>query len=226
MARSYSHSVSFVGIAPLMLLLLTQTGCPASQTWTTARTIPKGEVQHTVGAEVLGFNVDVCSDDEQFCLESDTDVLAAPFPAYVIRYGLADNMDIGGKFSTTGQVSGDLKVQLVRGETFEFALDPSLATTFSYMNLAAPLLFSFNLDPKITFTVSPKLSYQFIFSDGDYLADGFFVGGGANLQYRLNEKVAITPGFDIQTMVAGPIENVSATYFSIGAAVSFGGLPY
>jgi len=205
----------------LWLSVVTLMGCPASQTWTTARSLPKGKIQHTVGVEFLGASVEVCDDDAEVCAQGDG-FITAPFPAYVLRYGLTDFMDIGGKFSSSGQLGADLKLQLVRSKFFDFALDPGAYASVGFGNVQVPLLFSVNFTRNLTLTLAPKLSYQTLWvDDADNLAGGLYAGGGVNMQIRINEKIAVTPGFDYQTWLTGG-DVLSASYLSIGAGVSFG----
>ena len=54
--------------------------------------------------------------------------------------------------------------------------------------------------------------------------DGLFIGGGANLNVRISDRFAITPGFEWQTLVTDTEGgNVSLIVFGVG--FSFGAMP-
>lgn len=220
-----SAGLSAAALGSLLLL-----GCPASQNWTTARTIEEGSVQHTVGVEFLGIAFDDpdCDIDPMStaCTE-DLGFIAIPLPAYAIRFGVSDLLDIGGKFSASGTIGFDFKLQLVRSDAFDLAIDPGLSfiSTVTYWNL--PILISLNFGQSVTLTLAPKASYLLVLAGdagGDeFLLDGLFLGGGANFQFRAGKSVAITPGFDWQTLVTEADGRLS--FFSFGLGVSFGGMP-
>src|SRR5688572_23799881 len=175
-------------------------GCPASQTWTTPRTIPAGRVQHTAGVEFAGLLADDCAAGETGCVNVGGFV-PIPFPAYVLRIGAADMLDIGIKASSTGTFGVDFKIQVVRTDFFDLALDPGVTFpwifSFGYLNL--PIMFGLNFSDSLTLVLYPKGTYALLFADYDAdeevaTVDGLFVGGGAALQVRISDRFALTPG--------------------------------
>ncbi|MEM9193720.1 MAG: hypothetical protein AAGF12_31385 [Myxococcota bacterium] len=222
------------------LVLLGAAGCPASQSFLTARSLPKGDIQHTVGVEFLGVdyrNSDCAPDDEE-CLDP-IGFAAVPWLAYAVRVGATDWMEVGGKYSTSGLLSLDLKFELFRSEYFDLAVDPGLSFTpggalftedredavgidaaFTYFFL--PVLGSFNFGP-VTITLQPRMSYMLLFSQSASFTDGLFLGGGVSIHWRVSDVVTLIPGFDYQVLTAP--SNNSANFFSGGIAVSFGDQP-
>ncbi|MBI2897217.1 MAG: hypothetical protein HYY06_26910 [Deltaproteobacteria bacterium] len=205
-------------------------GCPSSQTWTTARTVPAGSVQHTAGVEFIGLNVDDpdCVDAEGDDVCDSIGFVAVPFPGYIARIGVADMLDLGFKASTAGSFGADFKIQLVRTDAFDLAIDPgfSMPFVFAFTYINMPVLFSLNFGEMTTLTLYPKASYWVVFNeDIDTAANGFFVGGGANFQIRVSDRFAITPGFEWTRSVAGMDEGEAITFFNFGVGFSFGSFP-
>lgn len=206
-------------------LLVVLAGCPAAQTFTTARTLPVGTVQHTIGVESLGAVVDetTCTEGEEGCVSDPIGWVAIPFPMYGMRAGLTEQLEIGGRFSFAGQAGVDLKVQLVRSEAFDLAIDPSISSSFGFGFFSLPILASLNIGDAVTLTLAPKASYLLLFGDNDSLVDGFFLGGGANIQIRIADAVAFTPGFDYQRLMG--TDETGLAFFSVGIGLSFGAFP-
>lgn len=220
------------GLAPAFALLFASSmmllGCPSSQTWTTARTVPAGSVQHTAGVEWIGLVV-----EDPSCTEADGDVcdlgfVAVPFPGYIARIGVADMLDMGFKVSTTATFGADFKIQLVRSDGFDLAIDPgfSMPFIFAFTSLNMPILFSLNFGEMMTLTLYPKASYWVVFDDEyDNAASGFFAGAGMNFQIRISDRFAIAPGFEWTKALAGLEEGESLTFFNFGVGFSFGSFP-
>jgi hypothetical protein len=211
-------------------------GCPASQSFTTARTLPQGEVQHTVAVEWLGIDYEnsECEPEPESCFDP-VGYPAIPWPAYLIRYGANEFLELGGKLSTAGLLTAEFKFQLVRTEYFDFALDPNVSFTpgtavfgireagidaaFTYFSL--PILASVNLGD-FTATFAPRFSYLLLFASSASISSGLFGGGGVSVEYRVNDSVAIVAGFDYQVLLISAEAEASANFFSAGLGVSFG----
>ena len=222
MRRRYCVPSGSLAVFSFLLL-----GCPASQTWTTARTVPAGTVQHTAGVEFVGVTWE-CPDSAGDACSDPIGFVAVPFPAYVARIGAADMFDLGFKASASGSFGADFKIQLVRTDVFDLALDPGFTVpfifSFTYVNL--PVLFSLNFGEMTTLTLYPKASYWAVFNnDIDTAIDGFFVGGGMNFQIRVGERFAITPGFEWMRSVEEYDEEGTVTFLNFGVGFSFGSMP-
>ena len=206
-------------------------GCPASQTWTTPRTIPAGRIQHTAGVEFAGLiAADECEGDATDGCVNVAGFIPIPFPAYVLRIGAADMLDIGIKASSTGTFGADFKIQLVRSDFFDLAIDPGVTFpwifSFGYLNL--PIMFGLNFGESMTLVLYPKGTYALLFADYDAdeevaTVDGLFIGGGAALQLRISDGFAITPGFEWQTLVTDT-EDGSVSLIVFGIGFSFGAM--
>lgn len=211
-------------LGALVALVSLLSGCPASQTWTTARTLDEGDVQYSAGAEFLGFQAEYSDPSASSELNG---ILLVPFPAFVLRYGVAEHVEIGGKFSMTGSMTFDVKIQLLRTDAFDLAFDPGLTSAFLINYLHLPILASLNFGENVTLTFAPKVSYAFIVaSDGSSTdsADGFFVGGALSLQFRIGESFAITPAFEwLEAVDPGAYTRFAILNFALG--FSFGGRP-
>jgi hypothetical protein len=231
-----SSNASFIVKALALAGLLS--GCPAAQSFTTARTLPPGEIQHTVAVEWLG--VDYQNSECETMPESCFDPVgypAIPWPAYLVRYGANDFLELGGKLSTAGLITAEFKFQLLRSEYFDFALDPNVSFTpgtavvgireggidaaFTYLSL--PILMSVNLGD-FTATFAPRFSYLLLFSSSRSIVDGLFGGGGVSVEYRVSDVVSIVAGFDYQLLVLSAAA-ASANFFSAGLGISFGAQP-
>lgn len=215
-----------VSVLCLALPSVVLLGCPASQTWTTARTVPSGTVQHTAGVEFVGLTWE-CPEAATDCIEP-IGFLPVPFPAYSLRVGIGDMLDFGFKASSSGSFGADLKVQLVETDFFDLALDPGVTSpfVFNFTYVTLPILFSLNFSEALTLTLYPKAAYWAVYSnDLDTAVDGVFIGGGANFQIRINEKFAITPGFEFMRSTEDRAEQGSVTFLNFGIGFSFGSFP-
>jgi hypothetical protein len=222
--RGLSVPIVLVAVSGVLLL-----GCPASQTWTTARTVPAGTVQHTAGVEFVGLTWECpeSSSGTSSCVQP-LGFVAVPFPAYVARIGVADPLDIGLKASSSGSFGLDFKIQVVRTKVFDLALDPGITTPFifSFMYVNLPIYASLNFGEMLTLTFYPKVSYWLVFQDEVETAiDGFFYGGGANFQIRISERFALTPGFEWARSAQEYAAEGTVTFLNFGIGFTFGSFP-
>ncbi|WP_050725303.1 hypothetical protein [Vulgatibacter incomptus] len=112
-----------------------------------ARTVPQGEVEHTIGAHVLRF------DAEKFCEKCElAEAFNFPTPSYTMRYGAARGLDIGLGYSMPGALSLDATIELVRTPGIDFSLGPTAVFDW-FSGLPAfglPALVDLNLAPRIS----------------------------------------------------------------------------
>lgn len=103
----FHHIISMVrargAAVGLTAAALALTGCPSMNTYTTARTIPQGTIQHMVALEGLGGSV------------RGVTAVVPTLPTYQLRYGLTDRIDIAGRISNLTSVGADVKFNLLRG---------------------------------------------------------------------------------------------------------------
>lgn len=208
-------------------------GCPNGQTYTTARALEENKFQQTAGMEFVSFDLDPNCDVvvDPGCDTTDAILdevfIPVPFPFYGIRVGVNEYIDFGAKFSTSGSLALELKVNFLRTPYFDMAIMPGFTTAFLVGYATLPVLFSINFGRQVTLTLAPKASWGIVWSDFDRGSDGLLVGGFASLQIRFNENIGITPAFELQRYIAGSSEfdNPSFQFFTFGLAVHFGGSP-
>jgi|JI10StandDraft_1071094.scaffolds.fasta_scaffold479386_2 hypothetical protein len=201
------------------------TGCPSPSIYGTARTLPRGTVQHTLAAEVIG------------AVGNGTAVFPT-LPTYQLRLGLADNVDLGFRLGNIVSPGVDVKINFVRG-AFDLAIDPGiqgmyLATSdegagFVYLNL--PLILGFNLSRSFSILATPGVAYAAGFgttssssggstSATTYNGTGFMPRFGVGLNIRVNNSFAIQPEWTGYYFV-----DSSAVLFTFGIGFTFGAQP-
>ncbi len=212
---------ALVAATPILLA-----GCPTPLTWTTPRTIPAGEVNHTVGLEVIRLtNLDDPIEDETETagLTLDLEAPPVPFLAYLIRFGVSDEIDIGVKVSTSTSFAVDFKFQVVREDVFDLALDPGIQTTVLLLNyLNFPILMGFNLGDIATITLAPRVSY--LTSLDEDFGGILLYGGTAGVRLGVTDGFAVIPQVDISR----PFDQRAAwilNQVTFGIGFSFGDQP-
>ena len=201
------------------------TGCPSPSIYGTARTIPRGTVQHTLAAEVIGAGV------------SGSTVVFPTAPTYQLRIGVADNVDLGLRLGNLTMPGMDVKINLLRG-AFDLALDPGIQGMFiatsdegaGFMYLNLPAVLGFNLSRNFSLIATPGFAYAVAFgttrsstsstSATTYNGSGFIprLGIGANI--RISNAFALQPEFTGYYN----IDN-SAVIFTFGLGFLFGAQP-
>jgi hypothetical protein len=129
-------------------------GCPNPNTYGTPRTIPPGEVQHTVGLDAIYVRSKPRGQD------GDSATLPM-FPSYQLRRGLSDRVDIAARITNFSGFGADVKWNFVRGP-IDLALDPgaqwayvTVGDGFSVFFLHAPLLAGFKLARDVDLVLTP-----------------------------------------------------------------------
>ena len=136
-----------------------------------------------------------------------------------MRYGLTDNLDIGGKLYLIGAEAG-LKYQFLRG-----SLDLALAPAISYLSLSnstsdgsgnnasssvsvtylhLPLLMGFNINDSVMLSFGPKLLYTIlsgtVSSNSDTASasvSGLWVGGYVSIPAKVGNAFWIAPEINV-----------------------------
>lgn len=203
------------------------TGCPSPSIYGTARTIPRGAIQHTLAAEVIGAGV------------GGNTLVFPTAPTYQLRIGVADNVDLGLRLGNLTMPGVDAKINFVRG-AFDLAIDPGvqgmfIATSdegvgFMYLNL--PLVLGFNLSRSFSLVATPGIAYAVAFGSASsssssgstsattYNSSGFIprLGLGANI--RVSDTFAIQPEFTGYYSIRS-----EGVIFTFGLGFLFGGQP-
>lgn len=204
--------------------MLALAGCPASQTWTTARTVAPGRLEHTLGVDFVGVTIEDRDVAGETAID-DPGLVGIPFLGYVLRAGLTPGFDAGLKLSATGAFALDGKVQLLRGRTLALALDPGVLAPFrfDYLYLNLPILLSVEVGNGFTVTLYPKSSWVIVLDeDTDNAIDGLLVGGGMHVRIRILRGFAVTPAVEVLVLAWG--EDRTATVIDFGLGFSFGAL--
>ncbi len=203
------------------------TGCPSPSIYGTARTLPRGTVQHTLAAEIIGVS-------------GGGDTLVIPTaPTYQLRIGVADSVDLGFRLGNLTMPGADVKINFVRG-AFDLAIDPGLqgmfiATSdegvgFLYFNL--PLILGFNLSRMFSLIATPGVAYAVGFgsvsssSSGSSTSATAYNGSGFIPRLGLGANIRATSNFAIQPEFTGyyNVDN-SALVFTFGVGFVFGAQP-
>jgi hypothetical protein len=197
------------------------TACPNPNTFTTARTVPAGEVSHSVSIETIGIFNDV-----------GNQVAPTP-PSYTARIGVSDSAEVGLHLSHLTSLGADFKWNPVRGEVFDFAIDPGGnfgyvagggSSAFIYY-AQLPLLFDLNFSESVTMVLSPGMAIygttatvdsDFTYGDAEPL-----IRAGFGFDFRTSKKFAVHP--DVTLLI--PLDSAYGTIFLGGVGFNFGSLP-
>ena len=214
----------------LALVALFLNACASLTTMQTAAVVPEGEVRWAIAATGTGADGAHVSSSAEPNFEAS------------IRYGIADNVDIGLKLDLLGAQVG-AKYQFVSG-TFDLSLgieagyqwlysrdtggDPDDPSTH-LIAIQLPLMMEYHFNPYVGLAFGPKLAGLLVL-DTDMRSDvwhnyGLYLGMMIGLPLRLTEGVWFQPEFNIYTN----LYDESDIYFSTaiwqaGLSVFFGGL--
>lgn len=212
-----------------VLSVLPCAGCfPAANTYTSARTLPRGVIQLLLAGDSFSGPE---TDGNGHTTGYD---ITPPYPTPGVRIGIADNVDFGVRAPGLVSLAGDVKVQLVRGR-LDLAVDPGVQFYhYNYQSdsdtantavddvvgnvfyLYAPLLVAYNVSRQVSLVASPGAAYVF--------GTGSGTGGGALGTLGLGVSLRVTPWLAIQpqvTAVSG-FSSSSDLVLDEGIGFSFG----
>lgn len=202
------------------------TGCPSPSIYGTARTIPRGTIQHTLAAEVIGAGV------------SGSTVVFPTAPTYQLRIGVADNVDLGLRLGNLTMPGMDAKINLLRG-AFDLAIDPGIQGMFiatsddgvGFMYLNLPAVLGFNLSRNFSLIATPGFAYAVAFgssrtSSSSSTSATTYNGSGFIPRLGLGANIRVSTTFAIQPEFTGyyNVDN-SAVIFTFGLGFLFGAQP-
>ncbi len=202
------------------------TGCPSPSIYGTARTIPRGTIQHTLAAEVIGAGV------------SGSTVVFPTAPTYQLRIGVADNVDLGLRLGNLTMPGMDVKINLLRG-AFDLAIDPGIQGMFiatsdegvGFMYLNLPAVLGFNLSRNFSLIATPGFAYAVAFgstrsSSSSSTSATTYNGSGFIPRLGLGANIRISNAFALQPEFTGyyNVDN-SAVIFTFGLGFIFGAQP-
>ncbi len=174
-------------------------GCFSSMSWQTADTVPKGGVEFGAGWSVSRADqIEYTDNDGNTTKVSDTlhGTLPNPFPDLFMRFGLAENLDVGFRLFFLG-VQGDIKIRLVNSDIFSLAIAPGLSYSrpfivFGEYALDLPLIINFKLGDYVKLYLSGhgRISgwHLELYGDNAGTDDIHAFGAGANLGFEFGTK--------------------------------------
>ncbi len=216
------------------IVSLTLAGCPSLSTMQTPRTVPQGQVRLGLGFEALGIKTAAHTDSNGQSVPGES--ITLPQFEFAARYGLTDNLDIGGKLYFFGAELG-LKYQFLRGP-----LDVAIAPAASYISIGSssngssgsisatylhlPVLFGLNLNENVVLSFGPKFLYTIASvttSDStsgrsSAATSGLWVGGYVSLPLKVGHAFWIAPEINVYR----PLKEDVLLYQG-GLALLFGG---
>ncbi|MBO4351664.1 MAG: hypothetical protein J6A01_12070 [Proteobacteria bacterium] len=219
----------------LFFIAIVMTSCASLTTMQTAGVVPEGQVRWAIASTGTGG-------------EGDTKPSADPNFEAAVRYGIAENVDVGLKLDLLGAQVG-AKYQFMRGD-FDAAVgieagyqwvrnagtdDPSSHV----IQLQVPVLMEKHFNPYVGLAFGPKL-LGIVIAATDNREDiwkdsGLYVGWMFGLPLRLTEGIWFQPEFNIYTNLYSTAFNdentdtkkrnyISTVLWQAGVSVFFGGL--
>lgn len=204
------------------------TGCPSPSIYGTARTLPRGTIQHTLAAEVIG------------AAGAGTTFVMPTLPTYQVRFGLADSVDLGLRLGNLTMPGVDVKINFVRG-AFDLGIVPGVQASYLglgdvnfgvlYANL--PVVLGFNLSRGFSLIATPGISYGVAFassvrgsSGGSSVSASSYQGTGFIPRLGLGANIRVSNTFAIQPEFTGLYGTESeGLVFTFGVGFTFGGQP-
>lgn len=188
------HNLRVRRSAPLLLLVvlcLTQ-GCVAISSVQTADTLGRGRLQVGVEPGVAGV------------VRAPPGLSAAPVADVAVRYGVADRVDVGGRFGQSGLElalkamltprAWPLIVSLAPSASGQLRVSSTLEVTGQILNLALPLLLGLRLGPH-QLVLGPRLHLlASLPADPNEAATRRFAAGGSlGVALRVSRAVTVLP---------------------------------
>lgn len=204
---------------------LALTGCPATNTYGTARTIPRGQIQQSIALEGIGATT------------SGASGFVPTLPTYTFRLGLSEQVDLGLRIANLSSVGTDVKINLLRGN-FDLAIDPGIqgiyagvgSESIGLLYLHLPAILGFNLTNNFSLIATPGILYGAFFSGSTSTARGSertaYSAGGFAGRLGLGANIRVSPSFSLQPEVTA-IYNFDAqgVIYMIGLGFQFGAHP-
>lgn len=214
-------------LAMLILSALALTSCASVSTMQTAAVVPEGEVRWAIASTGTGA-------------DGDAKAMADPNFEASVRYGFAENWDLGAKINFAGAQVG-VKYQPVHGE---FDLGIGLEAGYQYVRtdgldnpsshvvqLQLPILMEYHFNPYVGLSFGPKFLGVIAVDSGDRVENdmwgysGLYVGWMFGLPLRLTEGIWFMPEINIYANAYDERENsFSTVLWQAGVSVFFGGL--
>jgi hypothetical protein len=189
---------------------------------------------HTVALEAIGASATVR--DAQTGEEQTVKGFLPAFPTYQIRYGLTDELEIGGRVAALSTPGVDMKYNFLRDKTVDLAIDPG-AQIFYLSNgessagigyFYLPLIVDVNLAEAISLVLTPGVMMASAFGSVDdsneFSATGAMLRVGGGLNIRIADGFSLQPEITIMKPFNQP-DSISTLLYAPGLGFNFGTLP-
>jgi hypothetical protein len=217
------------------------TSCANPNLYAVPRPIEKNRLEFVVAPEVTGFG-----GSQPGSTGSEFERLVPALPTIGVRYGLSDDVDLGGRLSNVLTTSGDIKWNPIRSPAFDLAIAPGVQF-YSVFNVGddeggeadedrpvfiahLPLLAGINLARSFILVPTIGISYAIAREPPPSASDieqsqvirGAFVRAGLGFQLQLIDRLAVHPEF---TVMRGFTQMDGYMSYMGGVGFVFGQLP-
>lgn len=173
----------------VMLTLLLLISCANISSLQTARTLQKGQDEILAGVSL---------NNPSYPVSDGGTILKIPCFELAYRRGFAEKADFGLQLNVPGTINIDTKYQLVDQKRWALALSAGLGWTktfgletivqdsgldIQFLDAYLPIHWSYDLNPKMVFYVSPKFLHRMMFSEGSEFNALNYVGGTSGLKF-------------------------------------------
>lgn len=202
-------------IATLFLGVVFLSGCASMSTMQTARTTKKGEFGYSFGGGYVSTEMPIEG--------VDTMNVNAPLLEAGARYGVTENLDVGGKITIIGTAVADAKYQFLGDQESKIAGSAGLGVGYLSMesgdtesklyDLMVPAYFSYHPADWLSIYTSPK----YVFRINSYNSDSetgtetnHWYGAGAGLRIGKNTGVFLEYTYFGNTEYEKPFSQINA----------------
>lgn len=209
-------------LLPIMAIILLS-GCFSINNFQSAKTLKKSQAELGVGVSAgTSFTIDASQEDAMGGVDN-LDIILADFILFG-RYGISDNVDVGLRFSSVGDLGADFKFMAVGDQESKYTLSPGLgfstnswlASTTGIFQVEVPLHNSYNISDNFTFVLTPRYvgqtSTSILFANGGWI---HYVGGTAGFEVGKNIK------FNVGVNYLKALEYDFFSNFNVGMGVRF-----
>ena len=224
-------------------LVLSLSGCPNPNMYTTPRTLDPGTVQWQVAPEVIGVSYNATTTDVNGNPVTQNVSAALPMvPSFGARVGVADGFDVGVRLQNLDSLAADFKIRLYKS-MFDVAVDPGLqgfyASTnnngFGVVYFHVPVLLGLNFSDKVSLVLTPGFVYSVATASvnngsgvqGAATATGVMGRLGLGFDFRIGKKFAIHPELTFMKQFTGNGDAllwIGGIGFNIGAQPDYSDL--
>jgi hypothetical protein len=216
---------------PLLLAAtaLIITGCPSFTTLHTATPVEKGTAEVTGAAGLLGARGNFFGSIGG----STQDVNIGGVLPYIGeihgRYGVSDNLGIGGRISTYGMIGFDANIAPINTDAFALSLNPAVTVVplgaITYGTVEGNALVDIVKTESVTLTLGAK-GGGIWGTAGDNAGITPYLGPTAGAEFWVNKRVAVAPWFDGVWLTDTLGNSNTFVYFAmLGIKAKVGSLP-